>query len=197
MLDLDRRSLLRLGGAAAAGAVLAPEAAAASAARPRLSPRSALPRPVRATLRETMGAAIAEARRADYPFGAVLVDVESGAIVARGRNGVGADRDPSAHAEVVAIRAGARAGVDFAGTVLVTTAESCPMCAACAVWAGVAGVAYGTSIAVLVAHGWQQIRISQPAVVARSFSTMPVVGGVLRHRTDPLYVGGPPARGDA
>src|SRR5690606_3911439 len=133
-----------------------------------------------------------EARQADYPFGAVLVDVGTGEIVARGRNGVGTDRDPSAHAEVVAIRNGGRAGVDFSRTVLVTSAESCPMCAACAVVAGVAGVAYGTSIAFLVAHGWQQIRIGQPTVVARSSSTMPVVGGVLRRRTDPLYADGPP-----
>ena len=194
MPDLDRRSFLRLGGAAAAGAVVAPEAATAAtrADRPRLSPVAALPGPVRATLKEAMGAAVAEARRAHYPFGAVLVDVDTGAIVARGRNGVGTDHDPSAHAEVVTIRTGAAAGVDLSRTVLVTSAESCPMCASCAVWAGLAGVAYGTSIAYLVRHGWQQIRISQPTVVARSFSRMPVVGGVLRRATDPLYAGGPP-----
>ncbi len=194
MPDLDRRSFLRLGGAAAAGAVVAPEAAAAAATRrpARLSPVSALPRPVRAALPEAMRAAIAEARQAVHPFGAVLVDVATGAIVARGHNEVGTARDPSAHAEVVAIRAGAAAGVDLARAVLVTTAESCPMCASCAVWAGIAGVAYGTSIATLVRHGWRQIRIAQPTVVARSFSSMPVVGGVLRRETDPLYAGGPP-----
>jgi tRNA(Arg) A34 adenosine deaminase TadA len=195
MLDLDRRSFLRLGGAAAAGAVIAPEAAPAATTgrrRPRLSPVSALPRPVRATLRQAMAEAVAEARQAIFPFGAVLVDVDTGAIVARGHNTVGTDHDPSAHAEVVTMRTGAAAGVDLRNTVLVTSAESCPMCASCAVWAGVAGVAYGTSIAYLIRHGWQQIRITQPMVVAQSFSRMPVVGGVLRRETDPLYADGPP-----
>jgi tRNA(Arg) A34 adenosine deaminase TadA len=193
MLDLSRRSFLRLGGAAAAGAVIAPEAAALAApTRPHLSSRSALPRPVRATLDETMAEAVAEARKAFYAFGAVLVDVRSGKVVARGHNNTAARHDPSAHAEVVTIRNGGRAGVDFSSTVLVTSAESCPMCAACAVWAGVAGVAYGSSIAFLIRNGWEQIRITQPTVVARGFVPMPVVGGVLRSATDPLYAGGPP-----
>jgi tRNA(Arg) A34 adenosine deaminase TadA len=189
MLDLSRRSFLRLGGAAAAGAVIAPEAAGA-ATRPHLSPVSALPRPVRETLDDTMAEAVAEARKAFYAFGAVLVDTRTGKVVARGHNN--AQHDPSAHAEVVTMRNGGRAGVDFARTVLVTSAESCPMCASCAVWAGVAGVAYGSSIAYLVAHGWDQIRITQPTVVARGFVPMPVVGGVLREATDPLYAAGPP-----
>jgi len=191
MLDLSRRSFLRLSGAAAAGAVLAPEVADA-AAKPHLSPVGALPRPVQATLEETMGVAIAEARKAFYAFGAVLVDVRTGKVVARGHND--AQHDPSAHAEVVTMRNGGRAGVDFSRTVLVTTAESCPMCASCAVWAGVAGVAYGSSIAYLVARGWNQIRITQPTVVAKGFVPMPVVGGVLRSQTDPLYASGPPGR---
>jgi len=190
MLDLSRRSFLRLGGAAAAGAVIAPEAAdAASRNRPHLSPVSALPRPVRATLHETMAEAVAEARKAVYAFGAVLVDVRSGRVVARGHNTTEVHHDPSAHAEVVTMRNGGRAGVDFSRTVLVTSAESCPMCAA---WAGVAGVAYGSSIAFLIRHGWDQISITQPTVVARGFVPMPVVGGVLRSATDPLYASGPP-----
>jgi tRNA(Arg) A34 adenosine deaminase TadA len=193
MLDLSRRSFLRLGGAAAAGAIIAPEAADAAAGA-HLSPVSALPRPVRATLDETMAEAVAQARKAFYAFGAVLADVRSGKVVARGHNTTGAHHDPSAHAEVVTMRNGGRAGVDFSRTVLVTSAESCPMCAACAVWAGVAAVAYGSSIAFLGRHGWEQIRISQPTVVARGFEPMPVVGGVLRSATDPLYAGGPPKR---
>jgi tRNA(Arg) A34 adenosine deaminase TadA len=151
----------------------------------------ALPAPVTAHLEPAMWAAIAEARQATFPFGAVLVDVASGQVVTRARNtGPG---DPTAHAEVNVIRAGAAARVAFARTVLVSTAESCPMCAAAAVWAGVSAVVFGTSIAALIGHGWGQIDIAQATVAARStFSQMPIVGNFLAAETDPLYAAGPP-----
>ena len=66
------------------------------------------------------------------------------------------------------------------------------MCAACAVWAGVQGVVYGTSIAFLKQSGWEQLDITQPQIVAASWLSMPVVGGYLREVTDPLYSDGPP-----
>ncbi|RRO15750.1 nucleoside deaminase [Saccharopolyspora rhizosphaerae] len=76
------------------------------------------------------------------PFGAVIV--RDGAVVATGTNRVTVDLDPTAHAEVVAIRRACRElGVfSLAGCVLVTSCEPCPMCLASAMWARVDRVLY-------------------------------------------------------
>ena len=88
-----------------------------------------------------MDAALAEARAAldhdDVPVGAVVVQLSTGEIVARAHNTRERDHDPTAHAELVALRDAART----AGTwrlddhALVATLEPCPMCAGAA-WAG-------------------------------------------------------------
>lgn len=77
------------------------------------------------------------------PFGAAVV--VDGEIVAKGFNRVLKDSDPTAHAEVVAIRnAGKKLGLTFPkGTVLYTTSQSCPMCVSAALWAGIKKVYYG------------------------------------------------------
>lgn len=69
------------------------------------------------------------------PFGAVVV--RNGEIIARGWNKVTSTNDPTAHAEVVAIRtAAAEAGTfSLEGCVLYTSCEPCPMCLASAYWA--------------------------------------------------------------
>jgi tRNA(Arg) A34 adenosine deaminase TadA len=76
------------------------------------------------------------------PFGAVVV--RDGVIVARGRNRVLADADPTAHAEVVAVRAAARTlGThDLTGCVVYTSCEPCPMCWAALAWARIERVVY-------------------------------------------------------
>ncbi len=76
------------------------------------------------------------------PFGAVIV--RAGEVVATGVNQVTTDLDPSAHAEVVAIRAACRKLGDFklTGCVLLSSCEPCPMCMATAMWAHLDSVAY-------------------------------------------------------
>ena len=66
----------------------------------------------------------------DVPVGAVILD-EAGTILARARNRREADRDPTAHAEMVAIRQAARAVGSWrlTGLTLVVTLEPCTMCA--------------------------------------------------------------------
>ena len=81
-----------------------------------------------------MRAALDEARAAlatdDVPIGAVVLD-PSGAVIGRGRNRREADADPTAHAEVVALReaAVARGEWRLTGCTLVVTLEPCTMCA--------------------------------------------------------------------
>jgi len=69
------------------------------------------------------------------PFGAVVV--ASGVEVAVGQNRVTRDLDPTAHAEVQAIRAACRAAGTFAldGMTLYTSCEPCPLCLAACLWA--------------------------------------------------------------
>lgn len=76
------------------------------------------------------------------PFGAVIV--KDGVIISRGQNRVTLDRDPSAHAEVVAIRQAGRAIANFslAGATLYSSCEPCPMCMATALWARVKRIVY-------------------------------------------------------
>ena len=95
-----------------------------------------------------MRLALDEARlaleHADVPVGAVLVDAE-GTILARGRNRRELRGDPTAHAEVEALReAGETRGLwRLDGTVLYVTLEPCPMCAGALVNARVGSLVYG------------------------------------------------------
>jgi guanine deaminase len=71
------------------------------------------------------------------PFGALIV--RDGGLIAEGVNRVTATLDPTAHAEVVAIRAACLAVGDFslAGATLYTSCEPCPLCLSAALWARV------------------------------------------------------------
>jgi tRNA(adenine34) deaminase len=85
------------------------------------------------TDQEAMQAALDEAQLAaeagEVPIGAVVV--REGAIVARGQNRTLRDQDPTAHAEIVALRAAAAAVSNYRlpGTTLYATLEPCAMCA--------------------------------------------------------------------
>ena len=76
------------------------------------------------------------------PFGAVVVG--GAELLAEGQNRVTRDNDPTAHAEVVAIRRACAARGDFslAGTTLYASCEPCPLCMASVLWARVDRVVY-------------------------------------------------------
>jgi len=76
------------------------------------------------------------------PFAALIVRGDE--IVAEGVNRVTRDLDPTAHAEVVAMRNACQAVGDFnlAGCVLVSSCEPCPLCLAAALWARVDAIVY-------------------------------------------------------
>jgi tRNA(adenine34) deaminase len=99
-------------------------------------------------IRSLMDAALEQARAAlatdDVPIGAVVAGPD-GRILAVGRNEREATGDPTAHAEVVALRAAAAALGTWRldGCTLVVTLEPCVMCAGAAMQARVARVAFG------------------------------------------------------
>lgn len=87
----------------------------------------------------------AAAQRGEVPVGAVLVDAESGSVVVSAGNQVEQDRDPTAHAEMLVIRAAAAAyaGPRLPGLDLYVTLEPCPMCAAAISFARIRRVEFG------------------------------------------------------
>ena len=81
------------------------------------------------------------------PYGAVIV--KDGEVIATGCNSVTIDNDPTAHAEVNAIRtACSRVGnFNLDGCVIYSSCEPCPMCLSALYWAGVSRIYYGNTAA--------------------------------------------------
>ena len=79
------------------------------------------------------------------PFGAVIV--KDGKIIAKGSNRVTANNDPTAHAEVVAIREAATYLNDFnlSGCEIYTSCEPCPMCLSAIYWARIDKIYYANT----------------------------------------------------
>jgi tRNA(adenine34) deaminase len=95
-------------------------------------------------IRQALAAAAAAGPR-DVPIGAVVVDA-SGAELARAANAREELGDPTAHAEILALRAAARVAGDgwrLEGATLAVTVEPCTMCAGALVMARVARVVFG------------------------------------------------------
>jgi len=136
---------------------------------------------------DAIDAALAEARAAldtgDVPIGAVVLD-PSGNVVAVGRNEREALRDPTGHAEIVALRrAGAALGTwNLTGCTLAVTLEPCTMCAGAIVLARIARLVFGAWDAKAGAVGslWDVVR-------DRRLNHRPeVVGGVREHECGAL-----------
>jgi tRNA(adenine34) deaminase len=112
----------------------------------------------------------------DVPVGAVILD-EAGTILARAHNRREADRDPTAHAEIIAIRQAARAVGSWrlTGLTLVVTLEPCTMCAGAVTLARLGRLVYGAEDPKAGAVGslWDVLR-------DRRLNHRPeVIGGVL------------------
>lgn len=100
--------------------------------------------PYDAAMRRALAEAALAAAAGDVPVGAVVLD-EAGAVLAADHNRREADGDPTAHAEVLAVRAAAavRGQWRLDGCTVVVTLEPCTMCAGALVLARVSRVVYG------------------------------------------------------
>jgi|SRR5882724_417489 len=133
----------------------------------------------------------------NYALGALVV--MNGEVVAEsGSRLVGDDNDPSGHPEMTVIRAAARKlrSRYLSGAFLVTTLEPCPMCAAAAIWAKMAGIAFGATQADAVAwaaenpdkiYTWRQIQIPAGTVLAAGRPRLVLEEGVLRSECRKLF----------
>jgi guanine deaminase len=118
-------------------------------------------------LREAIELAVRSAAGEGGPFGA-LVALDGSRVVGRGTNRVVSSRDPTLHAEVVAIREACRTlGThDLSGAVLYASCEPCPMCFGAAWWARVARIVHAASSADAASAGFDDAAIH--ADVART-----------------------------
>ena len=144
---IARRDFLVAGAAVAAGACMGGTAAFAETAKNDLKPGQA----VTEEDRQYMRLALQQMRQAGVidktggPFGAVVV--RDGQILAKAGNSVMRDHDPSAHAEVNAIREACRkvGSPNIPNAVLYSSCEPCPMCYSTAYWARIGKILYAAS----------------------------------------------------
>jgi tRNA(Arg) A34 adenosine deaminase TadA len=136
-----------------------------------------------------MRIALEEAALGDDPyfFGAAIV--RDGEVQARGRNLWNQQQDPTAHAEMVAMRRFLAAhGIEkLKGATLYSSGESCPMCMGAIVWCGIARLVYGASIAQL-ATKMGQIMITGAEIADKTpFADIELTGGVLAKESLALF----------
>ena len=112
-------------------------------------------------LQEAISLAEASVRLGGGPFGAVVV--RDGEIIGRGHNRVTLDLDPSAHAEIQAIRDACQHSGDFSlkACTLYVSCEPCPMCMAAAYWARLDQIVYAASASDAAEAGFDDVHISQ------------------------------------
>lgn len=115
------------------------------------------------------------------PFGAAIFKTGSGEELVRALNSVGPDHDPSSHGEVHAMRLGCAMlkSPSLRGYTLYTTCEPCPMCMACALWAGLDRMVYGATIGDAAKFG-PQLEIPAAEVARRGALHCVVDGPVER-----------------
>lgn len=128
--------------------------------------------------------AIAAARegvaKGQSPFGAAVV--RAGDLVSVGHNEVVSTPDPTAHAEVVAIRRAAAAlgTFELSDCRIYSTCEPCPMCASAIHWAAIKELYFGASIDDARRAGFREIALTPEQVYARVDEEIKVQAGILQ-----------------
>jgi tRNA(adenine34) deaminase len=176
---LSRRSFSALFGAGLAGALL-------FSAPPRASAGATLTPPLPDD-EHFMRIALDEAAKGDFPFGAAIV--REGQVIATGRNLGKTNHDPTAHAEMVAMRAIISVGVADAlkGATLYATGEPCPMCTGAILWCGIGRVVFAASIAQLATKIGQIMVTSEQLADVAPFANIGITGGVLAAEAMALF----------
>lgn len=141
-------------------------------------------------LGDLMQLAIEEAevslREGNCGFGAVIV--KGAEVIARSHDTEKTEGDPTAHAELTAIRkAASRLGRHLDGCQIISTHEPCPMCATAIVWAGIESVGYGYSIQEALAQGRHRIDLTCKEVFQRAGKNIVIHEGILHERCAVLY----------
>lgn len=136
------------------------------------------------TDQELMSIAILEAEKGMLagnggPFGAVIAF--KGEIIGKAHNSVLKDKDPTHHAEIMAIsRASSKLDkFDISGCTIYTTTEPCPMCFSAVHWAKIDKIVYGTSIQDVMALGFNELTVSASKLKEMSDSAVIIEPGFM------------------
>jgi len=165
---MDRRTLLAGGGTLLVATALAREAGARSTRVPT-TPED----------ERFMQLAIEQSKKADHPFGAIIV--RDGSVLALGRNSTTRDQDPTAHAEMMAIRAflSGHEPDDFKTTTIYCSSEPCAMCMGAIIWCGFKRLVYAASIEQVSRHT-EQINVTARQIAnAAPFADIGISSGLL------------------
>lgn len=116
-------------------------------------------------LREAIALAEESVHSGGGPFGAIVV--HQGQIVGRGNNRVVPNNDPTAHAEIVAIRAVCAQLNEYhlTGCTLYVNCEPCPMCFSAASWAHIERIVFAASRDDAAAAGFDDVAIHQQVML--------------------------------
>jgi tRNA(adenine34) deaminase len=165
---MDRRSLLAGGGLFLVASALKGGAEARARSVP-VTPEDS----------QFMQLAIDQAKSGDYPFGAIIV--RDSKVLALGRNSTKRSHDPTAHAEMVAIRAflDGHEPEDFKEATIYASGEPCPMCMGAIIWCGFRRLVYAASIAQLSTKIGQIDVTARQIANAAPFSNIEISGGLL------------------
>jgi len=139
-------------------------------------------------LREAISLARAGMERGDGgPFGCVIV--KDGSVIGRGNNRVTSTNDPTAHAEVVAIRAACAALRSFQldGCVLYTSCEPCPMCLGAIYWARPDRIVFAATRADAADAGFDDQLIYDELPLAPELRRISTTSSLLRNEACALF----------
>ena len=126
-------------------------------------------------MRQAIEMAVANVRRDGGPFAALVV--RDGIVIASGANQVTRSNDPTAHAEIVAIREACRVLGDFqlTGCNLYTSCEPCPMCLGAIYWARPANVFYAATHDDAAQAGFDDSFIYREIAAPHAQRTIPMI----------------------
>ena len=154
--------------------------------------RAALPPVSMERHEQAMRLAIVQGKKnAAYPYGAVITDAATGAVVAEGVNDSWSN--PILHGEIACMNdyVAKHGNKDWDSKVLYTTCEPCPMCITALIWAGIGGVVFASSAfspALRTSIG-DPIEIPAQEIVDKSSFYKPMLlGGVLATETDRMFL---------
>jgi guanine deaminase len=124
-------------------------------------------------LRRAIALAVESAGTGGGPFGAVVARGEE--VIGSGTNRVTVTGDPTAHAEIVAIRAAAAAlGThELSGATLYTSTEPCPMCLAAAWWARIDAIVFAADRHAAARAGFDDAELYKEVAAERDVRKIP------------------------
>ncbi|MEX5269605.1 nucleoside deaminase [Kocuria sabuli] len=150
------------------------------------TPESPVPAGAQEHLREAVALAVGNAAADGGPFGAVVVTADGRRFT--GVNRVTADNDPTAHAEVVAIRTACRelGTFDLSGATLYASCEPCPLCLSASLWARLHAVWFAADRHDAAAGGFDDAEFHEYFTQPVEERSLPVRPVDLQERTAPF-----------